>query len=57
VDKPQNEGGVYGLRYAEFTVPLVKAVQELDAENRQLKADVAVLKQQVATLMKALQTK
>jgi trimeric autotransporter adhesin len=57
VDKPQNEGGVYGLRYAEFTVPLVKAVQELDAENRQLKADVAVLKQQVAQLLKSVPTK
>jgi trimeric autotransporter adhesin len=28
VDKPQNEKCYYGLRYAEFTVPLVKAVQE-----------------------------
>ncbi len=28
VDKPQDENGYYGLRYAEFTVPLVKAVQE-----------------------------
>jgi hypothetical protein len=28
VDKPRNEDGLYGLRYAEFVVPLVKAVQE-----------------------------
>jgi trimeric autotransporter adhesin len=28
VDKPRNEYGVYGLRYAEFVVPLVKAIQE-----------------------------
>ncbi|MBL7740755.1 MAG: tail fiber domain-containing protein [Chitinophagaceae bacterium] len=28
VDKPRNEFGFYGLRYAEFVVPLVKAVQE-----------------------------
>lgn len=28
VDKPQNENDTYGLRYGEFTVPLVKAVQE-----------------------------
>ena len=27
VDKPQNDNDFYGLRYAEFTVPLVKAVQ------------------------------
>lgn len=28
VDKPKNEGDFYGLRYAEFVVPLVKAIQE-----------------------------
>ncbi|WP_034260752.1 tail fiber domain-containing protein [Altibacter lentus] len=28
VDKPKNETSHYGLRYAEFVVPLVKAVQE-----------------------------
>jgi hypothetical protein len=28
--------GIYGLRYAEFVVPLVKAVQELSAQNEQL---------------------
>ncbi len=28
VDKPQDANGLWGLRYAEFTVPLVKAVQE-----------------------------
>lgn len=31
VDKPQNEKDLYGLRYAEFVVPLVKAVQEQQA--------------------------
>jgi hypothetical protein len=28
VDKPKNKNDFYGLRYAEFVVPLVKAVQE-----------------------------
>ncbi len=28
VDKPKDNKGLWGLRYAEFTVPLVKAVQE-----------------------------
>ena len=28
VDKPKNEDDFYGLRYAEFVVPLVKAIQE-----------------------------
>jgi hypothetical protein len=32
VDSPQNEQSLYGLRYAEFTVPLVKAVQELNTK-------------------------
>jgi hypothetical protein len=36
VDKPQNENSLYGLRYAEFVVPLVKAVQELNEENIRL---------------------
>jgi len=33
VDAPKNENDLYGLRYAEFVVPLVKAVQELSAAN------------------------
>ena len=33
---PKNEKDNYGLRYGEFTVPLVKAVQELSLENEQL---------------------
>ena len=28
-----NSGSVKGLRYAEFVVPLVQAVQELDSAN------------------------
>ena len=28
VDAPKNEGDFYGLRYAEFVVPIVKAIQE-----------------------------
>jgi regulator of replication initiation timing len=38
VDKPKNENDFYSLRYAEFVVPLVKAVQELAAENSKLRA-------------------
>jgi trimeric autotransporter adhesin len=33
VDAPKNDKDYYGLRYAEFVVPLVKAVQELNAIN------------------------
>lgn len=38
VDKPENENSLYGLRYAEFVVPLVKAVQELDVAQTEEKA-------------------
>ncbi len=34
VDAPKNENDYYGLRYAEFVVPLVKAVQELNLQNK-----------------------
>jgi hypothetical protein len=37
VDKPQNEHSPYGLRYSEFVVPLVKAVQELSKQNDDLR--------------------
>ncbi|MDW8420067.1 MAG: hypothetical protein RML37_11710, partial [Chitinophagales bacterium] len=47
LDKPQNEHSLYGLRYAEFVVPLVKAVQELHEENQKLKAENAALKTRV----------
>lgn len=50
VDAPKNEQDFYGLRYAEFTAPLVKAVQELDAENKQLKAILAELNKRLDAL-------
>lgn len=37
VDAAKNEKDLYGLRYAEFVVPLVKAVQELSRQNEELK--------------------
>lgn len=40
VDAPKNENDFYGLRYAEFVVPLVKAVQEqqeiIDNQNAKI---------------------
>ncbi|MCP4440381.1 MAG: hypothetical protein GY810_15655 [Aureispira sp.] len=57
VDAPKNDNDHYGLRYAEFTVPLVKAVQELSAEleesrqqNQQLKADNEEMKTKLQEL-------
>jgi hypothetical protein len=40
VDAAKNENDVYGLRYAEFVVPLVKAVQELNAELQKRNAEL-----------------
>ncbi|MGE0636215.1 MAG: tail fiber domain-containing protein [Bacteroidia bacterium] len=44
VDAPQNEQDLYGLRYATFTVPLVKAVQELAKQNEEMKKEIELLK-------------
>ncbi len=61
VDAPKNENDYYGLRYAEFVVPLVKAIQEQQAliedqkksiaevkwQNEQLKADNGAFKSDI----------
>ena len=54
VYKPQNDKEPYGLSYAEFVVPQVKAVQELSIKNEELgmknealKANDGALQQQV----------
>ncbi|MEK7255963.1 MAG: tail fiber domain-containing protein [Bacteroidota bacterium] len=40
VDAPQNETGLYGLRYSEFVVPLVKGMQEQQVEIGNLKLEI-----------------
>jgi hypothetical protein len=40
VDKPQNEHSPYGLRYSEFVVPIVKAMQEQQAIIEQQQATI-----------------
>jgi len=52
VDAPENGKGAYGLRYAEFVVPLVKAVQELSEQNARLQEQINELKKD-ATLRSA----
>jgi trimeric autotransporter adhesin len=51
VDAPDNENDIYGLRYSEFVVPLVKAVQEqqqliisMNKEMQALKLEIEQLK-------------
>ena len=43
VDAPKNEKDAYGIRYAEFVVPLVKAVQELSKKNDELEERISKL--------------
>ena len=42
-----DELGIYGLRYAEFVVPLVKAVQELSEQNERLQEQINELKRRL----------
>ena len=50
VDAPRNENGFYGLRYAEFVVPLVKAVQEqqkiIEDQNKKIDQQQRQINQQ-----------
>lgn len=69
VEKATDEVGLYSVRYAEFVVPLVKAVQEqqaliddgkgkiakLEAENLELKATLLACKSQLDTITSVLQ--
>jgi hypothetical protein len=43
IDAPKNENDFYGLRYAEFVVPLVKAVQEQQKKIEDLERRIATL--------------
>lgn len=52
VDAPKNADDFYGLRYAEFVVPLVKAVQELSAENAAMRAQLQAIQLEFAYIRK-----
>jgi hypothetical protein len=54
VDKPQNEHTPYGLRYSQFVVPLVKAVQELSAINDEKEAKIDAQQKQINELQKQI---
>ena len=43
VDAPGNGSGFYSLRYGDFVVPLVKAVQELNKKNEELEQRIQKL--------------
>jgi len=50
VDMPKNENDMYGLRYAEFVVPLVKAVQEQQQQIEDLKAENDALEERLMAI-------
>jgi hypothetical protein len=68
VDAPKNEHDLYGLRYADFVVPLVKAVQELDSNQRleaesrnsevnKLQEEIEELKSQIVLLQSSIENR
>ena len=61
VDAPKNDKDLYGLRYAEFVVPLVKAVQEQQQQIEELNLKMSQfenlkieMKKEIAELRAAL---
>ncbi len=52
VAKPTEAGGLYGLKYAEFVVPLVKAVQEQQAQLEVQQKQINELLKMVEALQK-----
>ncbi|RYF84574.1 MAG: hypothetical protein EON98_08835 [Chitinophagaceae bacterium] len=56
VDAPKNEKDVYGLRYAEFVVPLVKAAQELNRIVDAQEKEIDQLRKELAEQRKATTT-
>ena len=59
IDAPKNDNDLYGLRYSDFVVPLVKAVQQLSKENDSLKEQNATLEarlQKIESVLKITPT-
>jgi hypothetical protein len=54
VDVPKNDKDPYTIRYAEFVIPLVKAVQELSAKNDEREKQIAEQQKQIDLLLKQL---
>jgi len=57
VDAPKNSKDVYGLRYAEFVVPLVKAVQEQQQTIKQQQQTINDLSKRLEYLEKMMDNK
>jgi hypothetical protein len=57
VDKPKHENDLYGIRYAEFVVPLVKAMQEQQQMINDLKKQNEILTKELLELKAIIQSK
>ena len=51
VDAPDNENDPYGIRYAEFVAPLVKAVQELTGKLDEQQKQIEEQQKQIESLL------
>ena len=57
LEKPAHHQDNYSLRYAEFVVPLVKAVQELSVENQNLKLELELKIDEISKMHSKLERK
>lgn len=57
IDKPKNEKDFYGLRYAEFVVPIVKAMQEQQLMIETMNKKIQLLEEQNRLLTQLLSNK
>jgi peptidoglycan hydrolase CwlO-like protein len=55
IGKPKNGNNVYGLRYAEFVMPLVKGVQEQQLIIHDLQKQVEACKAEIAMQQKIIE--
>jgi hypothetical protein len=56
VDAPENAHDIYGLRYADFVVPLVKSTQELNEIIQSQKTEISALEAQNELLQHQVQS-
>jgi hypothetical protein len=54
VDAAKNDKDLYGLRYSDFVVPLVKAVQELSEQNNEKDKQINDLTKEIAGIKEQL---
>ena len=57
IDIPRNEHETYSLRYGDFIMPMIKAIQELKQENNTLKQENKHLKDRINKIEELLKVK